>query len=76
MPRCPGCERGVPFDRLDVHQRHCRGIWGEAARSGAELERLERRLRRLEESAADRESGWEGLAKTGSSDDLEQEPEG
>ena len=48
MPICPGCEQSVSYDRLDLHERYCRGIWGEPAPGPAALERIERRLQRLE----------------------------
>lgn len=48
MPICPGCERSVAYDRLDLHERYCGGIWGEPAPAPAVMERIERRLQRLE----------------------------
>ena len=54
MPICPGCERSVPYDRLDVHQRYCGGIWGESSPAAVAIERLDRRLRRIEDDIEQR----------------------
>ena len=54
MPICPGCERSVPYDRLDVHQRYCGGIWGESSPAAVAIERLDRRLKRIEEDVEER----------------------
>lgn len=48
MPICPGCERSVPYERLDVHERYCGGIWGQPSPAAAAIERLDRRLQELE----------------------------
>jgi len=48
MPICPGCEQTVPYDRLDVHQRYCAGIWSDGMRGGRSVERLDRRLANVE----------------------------
>lgn len=48
MPICPGCEESVPYDRLDLHERYCRGIWGEPTSTGIAIEKIDRRLRRIE----------------------------
>lgn len=50
MPNCPGCERHVPYDRLDVHQRYCSGISNSPA--SCALERLEHRVAALERRLA------------------------
>lgn len=63
MPTCPGCETSVPHDRLDTHERYCGGIWGESARTADAIERLDRRLQRIEdEVGGSGEEGWAGLA--------------
>ena len=54
MPICPGCERSVPYDRLDVHQRYCGGIWGETSPAAVAIERLDRRLKQIEEDVEER----------------------
>jgi len=46
MPICPGCERKVPYDQLDIHERYCRKIRSDTG--DRSLERLERRLTSLE----------------------------
>lgn len=63
MPTCPGCESRVPFDHLDTHERYCDGIWGEPSGTASAIERLDRRLKRIEDAVdgAD-EEGWAGLA--------------
>lgn len=48
MPICPGCERSVPYDRLDVHERYCGGIWGQPSPAALAVEKLDRRLQRIE----------------------------
>jgi len=48
MPICPGCERSVPYDRLDVHERYCGGIWGQPSAAAIAVEKLDRRLQRIE----------------------------
>ena len=54
MPICPGCERSVPYDRLDVHERYCGGIWGQSSPAAIAIERLDRRLQRIEEDVEER----------------------
>lgn len=54
MPICPGCERSVPYDRLDVHERYCGGIWGQSSPAAVALERLDRRLQRMEDDVEQR----------------------
>ena len=48
MPICPGCERSVPYDRLDLHERYCGGIWGQPSAAAVAVEKLDRRLQRIE----------------------------
>lgn len=47
MPICPGCERSVPYDQLDVHERYCDGIWGQDSDTATAVERLDRRLQQF-----------------------------
>ena len=54
MPICPGCERSVPYDRLDVHERYCGGIWGQPSPAAVAIERLDRRLQRSEDDVEER----------------------
>jgi hypothetical protein len=62
MPICPGCECSVPYERLDNHERYCKGVWGEASLATSAIEQIERRLQLIEGKIADRsESGWEQL---------------
>ena len=58
MPVCPGCERNVSYDRLDVHERYCDGIWSDGVGSRA-AERFERRLLALEERIDSQLNGFE-----------------
>ena len=48
MPICPGCERSIPYDRLDVHERYCGEIWGKRPAGAGAIEMLDRRLQRIE----------------------------
>ena len=48
MPICPGCERSVPYDRLDLHERYCGGIWGQPSAAPVAVEKLDQRLQRIE----------------------------
>lgn len=48
MPICPGCERTIPYDRLDLHERHCLGIWSAARFVSPSIERLEAQLTAME----------------------------
>lgn len=63
MPTCPGCDQFVPHDRLTVHERYCRDIWGDDAHDAVTLERLDRRLaaleRRLDRRVRELEAGLE-----------------
>lgn len=54
MPTCPGCERRVSYDRLDVHQRYCDGIRGADWIDERSIERLEHRLANVERLLASR----------------------
>lgn len=47
MPICPGCEQTVSYDRLDIHERYCDGIWSDEVGQRS-IERLERRILALE----------------------------
>lgn len=47
MPTCPGCEKELSYERLDIHQRYCGGIWSKAEMERSP-ERIERRLVNLE----------------------------
>lgn len=49
MPVCPGCEQQIAYDRLDLHERYCDGIWNANALGSRAVERLERRLLAVEE---------------------------
>ena len=60
MPICPGCERSVPYDRLDVHERYCGDIWGQSSPAAIALERLDRRLQRIEADIDQRLAAMEG----------------
>lgn len=46
MPICPGCERKIPYDQLDIHERYC-GELGSGT-GGRSLQRLDERLTELE----------------------------
>lgn len=48
MPICPGCERSVPYERLDLHQRYCEGIRGGEKDRRRAVERLDQRLAAVE----------------------------
>lgn len=48
MPICPGCERSVSYDRLDLHQRYCEGIKGAELDRARAVERLDQRLAAVE----------------------------
>jgi hypothetical protein len=48
MPVCPGCEREVPYDQLDIHERYCHQIWTCDGAESRAVERLERQLADLE----------------------------
>lgn len=47
MPTCPGCERNVPYRRLDTHEEYCDGLVPED--DGASAEELDRRLLEMEQ---------------------------
>lgn len=61
MPICPGCERKIPYDQLDLHERYCGEIRGGTGQRS--LERLDERLTtlesRLEEGLQELEPGGE-----------------
>jgi len=69
MPICPGCERKVPYQQLDVHQRYCKGIRGRErdpgdesveARLSAIEDRFDERLREVERDLERRLARIEG----------------
>jgi hypothetical protein len=50
MPICPGCEREVSYDQLDIHVQHCPYLNGGNVIAMAAIEQLDRRLSTVEES--------------------------
>ena len=69
MPICPGCERNVSYQELDLHERYCRGKFGGGASASGSRECLKRKItymeERLEEEVADIEREFERrLART------------
>ena len=48
MPVCPGCERDVPHDRLDIHVQHCAHLDGGDEAAMSAIEQLDRRLSTIE----------------------------
>lgn len=49
MPVCPGCEQQIAYDRLDLHERYCDGIWSANEVKSRAAEQLERRLLAVED---------------------------
>lgn len=69
MPICPGCERTIPYDQLDLHERYCGEI---RTGSGAEsLQRLDERLTELESRLEDRLRNLEPGGEPRLSDEVE-----
>jgi len=69
MPICPGCERNVSYQKLDLHERYCKGKFGAGAGTSRSREYLKRKItymeERLEEEVADIERELERrLART------------
>ena len=50
MPICPGCEREVSHDELDIHVQHCPYLNGGNDVAMAAIEQLDRRLSTVEQS--------------------------
>ncbi len=50
MPVCPGCEREVSHEELDIHVQHCPYLNGGNAVAMAAIEQLDRRLSLVERS--------------------------
>ncbi|WP_435346352.1 hypothetical protein [Haloarchaeobius sp. HRN-SO-5] len=49
MPNCPGCYESVPYDRLAAHQRYCTELRDSDLVGARSVERLDRRVELLEE---------------------------
>lgn len=47
MPICPGCEKRVPYNRLDIHERYCKELTDQPDQG--RVEALDRRLRAIEQ---------------------------
>lgn len=68
MPICPGCERTIPYELLDIHERNCAGIWNatfglqatDVSIDVRATERLEQRVAALEKRLDEVENGAEG----------------
>lgn len=50
MPFCPGCEREVPYTKLEIHVRYCPQLNGGTSSLMSEIEQLDRRLAAVERS--------------------------
>ena len=49
MPVCPGCEREVQHDELDIHIQHCPYLNGGNTVAMAAIEQLDHRLNTVEQ---------------------------
>jgi hypothetical protein len=48
MPNCPGCEKRVPYNRLDIHQRYCEELTDQPTPKPA-VKALDHRLQAMEQ---------------------------
>lgn len=48
MPHCPGCQRDVPYERLDAHLARCSALVDDDGSQHEAVRRLDRRVVELE----------------------------